>query len=162
MTRIIFMAAAVLTVLALPAEAADVMAGTLKISAPWARATPKGAPVGGGYLTVTNMGDEPDRLVGGSTAISKSVEVHEMKMDNGIMKMRMLANGLEINPGQTLKLQPGGYHLMFIGLTQPLKKGEHIKVTLQFARAGKVDVEFTVEGIGAMRDGGATPRMKMH
>jgi len=151
---------ALLAALALPAQAADVMAGHLKISAPWARATPKGAPVGGGYMTITNMGSEPDRLIGGSTSISKTVEVHEMKMDNGIMKMRELVGGLEIKPGQTVTLDPEGYHLMFTGLKQQLKQGEHVKVTLQFAKAGKVAVDFTVEGLGAMHGGGAMPGMK--
>jgi copper(I)-binding protein len=162
MFRIAFMAAALFAALALPAQAANVMVGHLKISAPWARATPKGAPVGGGYLTITNMGSEPDRLIGGSTVICKRVEVHEMKMDKGIMKMREMANGLEIKPGQTVTLDPEGYHIMFVGMKQPLKKGEHVKVSLQFAKAGKVDVDFTVEGIGAMHGGGgAMPGMKM-
>ncbi len=163
MIRIAFVAA-VLAVLALPAHSADVMVGKLKISAPWARATPKGAPVGGGYLTITNMGSESDRLVGGTASIAKAVEVHEMKMDNGVMKMRELANGLEIKPGKTVTLDPGGYHIMFAGLKQQLQKGQHIKATLQFAKAGKVDVDFTVEGIGAMHGaggGGAMPGMKM-
>ena len=166
MIRIAFIAA-VLAVMALPAEAADVMVGKLKISAPWARATPKGAAVGGGYLTITNMGSEPDRLIGGATAVSKSVQVHEMKMDKGVMKMRELTDGLEIKPGQTVTLAPTGYHIMFAGLKQQLKKGQHFKATLRFANAGKVDVDFTVEGIGAMHGGGATgggggmPGMKM-
>lgn len=163
MFRTAFMVTALLAALALPAQAADVMVGKLKISAPWARATPKGAPVGGGYLTITNMGSEPDRLIGGSATIAKAVDVHEMKMEKGIMKMRELANGLEIKPGQTVTLDPEGYHLMFTGLKQPLKKGEHVKVTLRFAKAGKVDVDFAVEGIGAMHGGGgdAMPGMKM-
>ena len=166
MFRTAFMVTALLAAYALPAQAADVMLGHLKISAPWARATPKGASVGGGYLTITNMGSQSDRLIGGSAAICKSVQVHEMKMDNGVMKMRELANGLEIKPGQTVTLAPGGYHIMFMGLKQPLKKGEHVKVTLQFAKAGKVEVDFTVEGIGAMHSGaisggGAMPGMKM-
>jgi copper(I)-binding protein len=74
-----------------------------------------------------------------------------------------MTNGLEIKPGQGVTLNPEGYHLMFVGLKQPLKKGEHVKVTLQFAKAGKVDVDFTVEGIGAMHGGGggAMPGMKM-
>jgi copper(I)-binding protein len=166
MTRIVLMVgavcAALLAGLASPAQAADVMVGKLKISAPWARATPKGAPVGGGYLTITNTGSEPDSLIGGSVAFAKNVEVHEMKMDNGVMKMRMMANGLEIKPGQTVTLKPGGYHLMFTGMKQPLKKGEHVKVTLQFAKAGKADVDFAVESIGAMHGGAAMPGMKMH
>ena len=162
MFRTAFMVTAVLAVLAIPAQAADVMVGKLKISAPWARATPKGAPVGGGYLTITNTGSEADRLMGGSAAFAKAVEVHEMKMDKGIMKMREMAKGLEIKPGKTVSLNPSGYHIMFTGLKQPLKKGEHVKVTLQFAKAGKADVDFTVEGIGAMHGGGgAMPGMKM-
>jgi copper(I)-binding protein len=163
MIRTVFTIAALLAALVLPAQAADVMAGKLKISAPWARATPKGAPVGGGYMTITNMGSDADRLVGGATGICKSVEVHEMKMDKGVMKMRELADGLEIKPGQTVTLDPSGYHIMFMGLKQQLQKGQHVKVTLQFAKAGKVDVDFTVEGIGAMHGsgGGAMPGMKM-
>jgi periplasmic copper chaperone A len=153
MNRIILIAAA-LCLLALPAQAADVMVGHLKISVPWARATPKGAGVGGGYMTITNMGSEPDRLIGGSTAISSRFEVHEMKMDNGVMKMRPIAGGLEIKPGQTVTLKPGGYHVMFVGMTRQLKKGQHFKATLQFAKAGKVDVDFTVESLGAMHGAG--------
>lgn len=162
MIRTAFTIAALFAALMLPAQATDVMAGKLKISAPWARATPKGAPVGGGYLTITNMGSEPDRLIGGSTAICKRVEIHEMKMDNGVMKMREMANGLEIKPGQTVTLDPQRYHLMFVGLKKQLKKGEHFKATLQFAKAGKVEIDFTTEGIGAMRGGGTMPGMKMH
>jgi periplasmic copper chaperone A len=158
MTRTTFMIAAVLAALAvLPAQAADVTVGSLKISAPWARATPKGASVGGGYMTITNTGTEPDRLVGGSTDIAKSFQVHEMKMDGGVMKMRELAGGLEIKPGQTVTLDPSGYHVMFVGLKDQLKQGGHFKATLQFAKAGKVDVDFAVEGIGAKTGGGAMP-----
>ena len=146
--------AAVLGLLAAPAQAADVMAGKLKISAAWARATPKGAKVGGGYLTIANTGDAADRLVGGASAIAKEVQIHEMSMANGVMKMRPVAGGLEIKPGATVTLKPGGYHIMFVGLTQPLKQGEHFKVTLEFAKAGKVDVDFTTEGIGATHSGG--------
>jgi copper(I)-binding protein len=165
MFRTAFVVSALLAILALPAQAGDIMAGHLKITAPWARATPKRAPVGGGYLTITNMGSEADRLIGGASAICKSVEVHEMKIENGIMKMRELAHGLEIKPGQTVTLDPSGYHIMFMGLKQPLKQGAHVKVTLQFAKAGKVDVDFTVEGIGAMHGGEsgnhAMPGMKI-
>ena len=164
MNRFVF-AAAVVGLLALPAQATDVMAGALKISAPWARATPNGAAVGGAYMTITNTGSSPDHLIGGSTAVAKSFEVHEMKMDNGIMKMRPVAGGIEIKPGQTVTLEPSGYHVMMVGLTQQLKQGDHFKATLDFAKAGKVPVEFTVEGIGAKAPGGDMPGMggmKMH
>ncbi len=145
--------------LALPAQAEDATVGSLKISAPWARATPKGASVGGGYMTITNTGTAPDRLIGGSAAVAGRFEVHEMKMDNGVMKMRLVAGGIEIKPGQTVKLDPTGYHVMFVGLKQQLKQGEHFKATLEFAKAGKVDVDFAVEGIGAMKGGSTMPGM---
>jgi periplasmic copper chaperone A len=147
-------ALAVLGLLALPAQADDVMAGALKVSAAWARATPKGASVGGGYLTVTNTGTAPDTFIGGTTAIAGRFELHEMKMDNGIMKMRPVSGGIEIKPGQSITLGPGGFHVMLVGLKQQLKEGEHFKATLEFAKAGKVDVDFTVEGLGAMHGGG--------
>ena len=136
-----------------PVTAHEYKVGALKIGQPWARATPKGAAVGGGYLTITNTGTTPDRLVGGTTGISKRFEIHEMKMDNGVMKMRMLPNGLDIKPGQTVTLKPGGYHIMFIGLKAPLKKGQHVDATLRFEKAGEVKVDFVVEGIGAMHGG---------
>jgi copper(I)-binding protein len=160
MTRTAFLIAAVLAAWAvMPAQAADVTAGSLKISAPWARATPKGASVGGGYITITNNGTAPDRLIGGSADVAKTFEVHEMKMDGGVMKMRPVANGIEIKPGQTVTLEPSGYHVMLVGLKQQLKQGEHFKATLEFATAGKVDVDFTVEGIGAKSGGSAAPNM---
>ena len=155
MTRTVFIVAAVLAAwAALPAQAEDVTVDGLKISAPWARATPKGASVGGGYMKITNTGTAPDRLVGGTTDISRRFEVHEMKMEGGVMKMRPVANGIEIKPGQTVSLDPSGYHVMFVGLKKPLAQGEPVKATLVFEKAGKVDVTFTVEGIGAQTGGG--------
>jgi hypothetical protein len=158
MTRTSLAAAAFFaTVLMFAAHADDVISGNLKISAAWARATPKGASVGGGYLTITNTGTAPDRLLDGSTNVAGRVEVHQMSMDNGVMKMRPVAGGLEIKPGETVKLDPSGNHLMFTGMKQQLKEGEHIKATLDFAKAGKVDVDFTVAGVGAMSIGGTHP-----
>jgi len=140
-----------------PAFAADFSVGALKIHDPWSRATPKGAPVGGGYLTITNTGATPDRLIGGSTAVSKGFEIHEMTMDKGVMKMRMMPNGLEIKPGETVTFKPSGYHLMFTGLKSQLTKGEHVDATLKFEKAGEVKVQFDVAGIGAMSADGSKP-----
>jgi copper(I)-binding protein len=140
-----------------PAFAADFSVGALKIHDPWSRATPKGAPVGGGYLTITNTGTTPDRLIGGSTAVSKGFEIHEMTMDKGVMKMRMMPNGLEIKPGETVTFKPSGYHLMFTGLKSQLTKGEHVDATLKFEKAGEVKVQFDVAGIGAMSADGSKP-----
>ena len=130
-------------------------AGELVVEAPWARATPGGATVGGGYLKITNGGSEPDWLIGGSLPGATFVEVHEMRMENGIAKMRKLDAGLEIRPGQTVELKPGGYHLMFQGLSRGLKEGQSLKGTLTFQRAGAVEVEYRVAPIGATAPGHA-------
>lgn len=132
--------------------------GPLVIEAPWTRATPGGAQVGGAYLKITNTGAEADRLVGGSLPIATAVEVHEMSMTDGVMKMRKLERGLEIKPGQTVELKPGGYHLMFTGLRQALQQGRPVKGTLQFEKAGSVEVEYRVEPIGARSGEGAKPQ----
>ena len=146
-----------LLLMALPAAAHDYKLGALEIGQPWARATPPTAPTGGGYLSVKNTGTTPDRLIGGSTAVSKGFEIHEMTMDKGVMKMRMMPNGLEIKPGETVTFKPSGYHLMFTGLKSQLSKGEHVDATLKFEKAGEVKVQFDVAGIGAMSADGSKP-----
>jgi periplasmic copper chaperone A len=145
---------------AAPAFAQDFKAGDIVVEKPWARATPKGAQVGGGYLTIKNMGAAPDRLTGGSADFA-TVEVHEMKQANGVMEMRELKDGLAIPAHGSVALAPGGYHLMFTHLAHPLVKGETVKATLRFEHAGPVDVTFSVMGIGAMGTGGAMKGMKM-
>jgi uncharacterized protein YcnI/copper(I)-binding protein len=128
-------------------------AGSIVVEAPWSRATPGGAKVAGGYMKITNTGKEPDRLVGGSLPVAARMETHEMTTENGVMKMRHLPAGLEIKPGETVELKPGGYHLMFMDLRQGLKDGQTIKGTLNFEKAGPLEVEYRVGAIGA-RDGG--------
>jgi periplasmic copper chaperone A len=123
--------------------------GDLVIGHPWTRATAPAAKVAGGYLTVENKGSQPDRLLSASFAGSSTVEVHEMSMDGGVMRMRELPKGIEIKPGAKIELKPGGYHLMFMGLTDGLKQGESLKGVLVFERAGRIEVEFKVEAIGA-------------
>jgi copper(I)-binding protein len=140
-----------------PATAMDYDLGPLHIAQPWARATPKGASVAGGYMKITNKGTAPDRLVGGSASFAGRFEIHEMTMDQGVMRMRPLAKGLEIKPGQTVELKPGSFHVMFMDLKAPLEKGQNVKVTLEFEKAGKVDVEYTVEAIGASSAGHGPP-----
>lgn len=135
--------------------------GALVIEAPWTRATPGGAKVGGAYLKITNTGTEPDRLIGGTLPLATAVEVHEMSMADGVMKMRKLDKGLEIKPGETVELKPGGFHIMFTGLKEGLKQGEPIKGTLQFEKAGSVEVEYRVAPIGA-QSGDGTKKMMQH
>ncbi|MCK9919094.1 copper chaperone PCu(A)C [Microbacteriaceae bacterium K1510] len=155
MKRTAFFLAAALAVFAtMPASADDVSVGSIKIVAPWARATPKGASVGGAYLKITNTGTASDRLVSGSSDAAQRVEIHEMSMDKGVMKMRELSQGLEIKPGETVEFKPGGYHVMLVGLKKPLTQGDDLKATLQFEKAGKVDVDFKIGSIGAQSGGG--------
>ncbi len=123
--------------------------GDMTVEHAWSRATPSAAPVAGGYLTIRNSGKAADKLIGGSSEISQAVEVHEMALNNGVMTMRSLASGLEIKPGESVQLQPGGYHIMFTGLKRPLKQGETFKAQLTFAHAGKVDVVFTIRAMNA-------------
>jgi len=128
-------------------------AGALVIEAPWTRATPAGAAVAGAYLKITNTGEQPDRLVGGSMPNAASVEVHGMTMTDNVMKMRRLQAGLEIKTGQALELKPGGYHLMITRLKEGLKEGQTIKGTLIFEKAGPIQVEYAVAPIGAQSGG---------
>lgn len=139
---------------ACPAGAQEVKAGDLVISQAWSRATPGGAKIGGGYLTIENKGSAPDRLVGASADVAAKVEVHEMTMKNGVMTMRPLEKGVTIEPGKTVKLAPGGYHLMLFDLKSPLKQGEKLPVTLEFEKAGKVKISLDVQGVGAQGPAG--------
>jgi hypothetical protein len=136
-------------------RAEEVKAGDLVITQAWSRATPGGAKVGGGYLTITNRGSAPDRLIGGAADVSAKVQVHEMAMNDGVMTMRPLDQGLVIEPGKTVKLAPGGIHLMLLDLKAPLKQGEKLPVTLEFEKAGKVSVMLDVGSIGAMGPAGS-------
>jgi periplasmic copper chaperone A len=130
------------------AFAHDYKIGTLVIDHPWSRATPRGAAVAGGYLKITNTGTTPDRLTGGTTEAAKRFEIHETSMAGGVMRMRELKDGLEIPPGATIELKPGSYHVMMTDLSKPLTKGERVKASLTFEKAGKVEIEFAVEAIG--------------
>jgi copper(I)-binding protein len=127
--------------------------GALQIDQPWARATPASAPAGGGFLKITNTGTTPDRLVSASSPAAEMVQVHEMKMDGNVMRMREVEKGLEIPPGGSVTLAPGGYHLMMMGLKGPLKQGTDVPVTLVFEKAGKIDVRLSVAGLGATQPG---------
>jgi copper(I)-binding protein len=130
------------------AAAETYSAGGLQIVGPWARATPKGATVSAGYLTITNKGKETDRLIGGSLVSASRFEVHATVTENGVARMRQVT-GLEIKPGATVELRPGGTHVMFMGLKQPMTSGQALKGTLVFEKAGTVAIEFAVQPPGA-------------
>jgi periplasmic copper chaperone A len=156
-SRLIAAALALATALATGALAHDYKAGAIEIDHPWSRATPRGASVAAGYLKLTNTGATPDRLVAATSTAAGRVEIHEMAMDNGVMKMRPLKDGVELKPGETVEFKSGSYHLMMFDLKQQLQQGQRIKGTLTFEKAGPVDVEYVVEGIG-----GAPAMAPMH
>jgi hypothetical protein len=157
-------AALIAAAMALAAPAAlahDYKAGAIEIGHPWARATPRGASVAAGYIKLTNTGSTPDRLVGGTSEAAGRVEIHEMTMTDGVMQMRPLKDGIELKPGQTVELKSGSFHLMMVGLKQQLQQGQRIKGTLIFEKAGPVDIEYQVEGIGGA-PGAAPADNQMH
>ncbi|MEZ5479666.1 MAG: copper chaperone PCu(A)C [Thiolinea sp.] len=140
--------------LSLPLSAAEYTVGDLLIKDPYTRSTPPGAPVAGGFLSITNNGQEADTLIGGKVGFAETVEVHEMPMIDGVMKMRQLPEGLDIPPGATVELKPGGYHLMFIKLSSALKAGDTQAATLNFAKAGAVEIELPVKDVTALQGQG--------
>ena len=135
------------------ASAADYDLGSIHISQPWSRATPKGASTGAAYMTVTNNGKAPDRVNCVSSDASAECQIHSMTMDNGVMQMRPVEGGLEIKPGETVTLKPGSFHVMLLNLKHPLEQGNTMKATLKFDSAGTVDVEYPVVAIGATAPG---------
>src|SRR5258708_20044308 len=141
--------AALVALLALPALAEDDKLGALEISHPWTRATPPTAEGGGGLLGVANTGTTADRLVDVKSPAADKAEIHEMKMDGNVMRMRELDKGLEIPPGATVELKPGGFHIMFMGLKAPFAKDTKVPLTLVFEKAGSIAVELPVAAMGA-------------
>src|SRR5450631_3153008 len=130
------------------ASAHDYALKSLKIDHPFARATPPGSKTGGVFVTVENTGSQSDRLMSVSSPVAGVAELHEMSVDAGVMRMRGVA-ALEVKPGETLQLKPGGYHVMLSELRQPLKVGDKFPLILRFENAGAVEVSVWVEEMGA-------------
>jgi periplasmic copper chaperone A len=135
------------------AAAGDYDLGSIHISQPWSRATPKGAASGAGYMTITNKGDAPERVSCVSDDASGQCQIHRMSMEGGVMKMRPVEGGLQIKPGESVALKPGGNHMMFLALKHPLEQGQTVKVTLKFEHAGTIDVDYPVLAIGVPAPG---------
>jgi copper(I)-binding protein len=123
--------------------------GDLELTGAFARATLPNAPVAGGYVTITNKGDEADRLVSAQSPFSPNVQIHEMGVVNDVMEMQHLPEGLEIPAGETVRLAPGGLHMMFLNISEPFVQGETVPVTLVFEKAGTVEIELAVQAFGA-------------
>jgi copper(I)-binding protein len=149
MRRRLFLAAPLLALpaVALPVVASAQQAGDLVIAAPWSRAAGQGG-TGAGFLAISNRGAVADRLLSASSPAARVTEIHAHVRDGDVMRMRPVP-AIDLPPGQTVSLQPGGLHLMLIGLTRPLQAGQSVPVTLVFERAGAVQVELAVQGAGA-------------
>jgi len=148
---------------AVPAFAQGGGASPIAVEGPWARATPAGARTGAVYMTLANKTSASDRLTAASSDVAAEVQIHEMSVVNGIMKMRQLTDGLAIPAGGSVTLKPGGYHVMLIGLKKPLAAGETFPLTLTFEKAGNISVTVRVKAMGAMQDNksGGMGKMEM-
>lgn len=153
MRTILGTALAGLLLAATPAGAGDAVKGPITVTGAWARATPAQAQVGAAFLTVANTGTEIDRLVAANAKVSKTVELHLHTEADGVMRMRPV-EALDVRPGQSVTLEPGGLHIMLVGLNAPLKQGDSFPLTLVFQNAGDVTVTAEVQAIGAMAPGG--------
>lgn len=143
-------------VAAVPAAAGDAVKGPIAVTGAWARATPPGAKNGAAFLSVGNGGGE-DRVIGARAAVSDKVELHtHLAGSDGVMRMRPVES-IPLASGQKVTLEPGGMHVMLIGLKQPLKQGSHFPLTVVLDKAGEVTVEVDVQGPGA-----AGPMMMQH
>jgi copper(I)-binding protein len=131
-------------ILAVPAAAHDYHLGKLAIGHPWSRPTPAGRPMGVAYLSITNNGTEPDALTGASSPAAASVQFHQTTLSDGMARMRPLAE-ITIAPGATVKVEPGGIHLMLVDLKTPLELGKFVPLTLEFRKAGSITVQLAIE-----------------
>ena len=118
--------------------------GDLEITGFYSRETLPNAPVAGGFMTITNSGKTDDRLIAASSDIAERVEIHEMAMENDVMRMRELPDGLSIPAGATVELKPGGFHIMFMDLNTGLSQGDTVTVTLEFEQAGETTLTMPV------------------
>lgn len=141
--------AMVLAMLPVVGFAHEFTVGELKIGHPWTRATPAGSDMAAGYLTVTNTGKVADVLESAAVVGVDEVMIHTTVEEKGVARMDAMEDGVVIAPGQTVKLVPGGTHLMWMGMSKPLVAGEMVSGTLRFKSAGKVEVGFKVEALGA-------------
>lgn len=138
------------------ANAQTSAASTIVVEQPWARATPRGAKTGAAYMTLMNKGGSADRLIAATTPLAGKVQFHKETEANGVSHMSEMQS-VKIEPGAKVVFKPGDMHMMLVGLKQPLTQGQTFPLTLQFQKAGKVEVTIPVEGIGAMQHEDMSP-----
>jgi copper(I)-binding protein len=147
MSRTLFAAAAICA--ALPA-----LAGDLTVDGAYARAVPEGVRASAAYMTIANAGAEDDRLVAARAPFAARVELHTHLMENGVARMREVEGGIPVPAGESVTLQPGGLHVMFMGLSAPLHEGDTASITLVFERAGEMAVDAPIRAVKPMGHGG--------
>ena len=131
-------------------HAHEYTAGPLRIEEPWSRESPPGTSVGFGYMRVTNTGERPDRLVAGRSPLAEDVRFHRtVRQEDGTTKMVRQKDGVAIPAGATIKFEPGGYHVMLIGLQRPVGPEKPVPLTVRFERAGEVEMNLAVQPLGA-------------
>jgi periplasmic copper chaperone A len=150
MRTLLTLAAATLLIVA--ASFAFAQGASIQVEQPWARATPAGASTGAVYLTITNKSQEMDRFLSASSDVADKLQIHEMKVVNGVMEMREVTGGVAVAANGSVELKPGSYHLMLMGLKKPLKAGETIPLTLDFEKAGKVSITVPIRAMGVGHD----------
>ncbi len=142
------MASSLVADIAAPAHAEDARSGGISVSAPWIRATPGGAKVAGAYLELRADPGTDDKLIAVQSPAAAVVEMHTHIEDKGVLRMRRV-DAIPVSGEKPVTLEPGGYHLMLMDLTSPLKEGESVEITLTFEKAGALKVKAAVAGIGA-------------
>lgn len=147
-TVIRVLAAALLLPFMLSFAAAQGQSGDVTVSNAWSRATPGGAPNGAAFFEITAKGAAGDKLVAAKSDVADRVELHNHIHEGGVMKMRQV-DAIPVPAGGTVKLEPGGFHVMLLGLKRPLKAGDELKLTLVFEKAGEMGITASVKPIGA-------------
>ncbi|MEH6630051.1 MAG: copper chaperone PCu(A)C [Halopseudomonas aestusnigri] len=132
-------------------SASDNKAGDIMVQKPWARATLGQMKNGASFLSLHNMGSEDDTLISAAGAAAKRIELHSHTMVDGVMKMRQVEGGIPVTAGSMVELKPGGFHIMMMGLSAPLKEGEMFPLTLTFEKSGSVDIMIHIQKGGAMK-----------
>ncbi|MGC1778603.1 MAG: copper chaperone PCu(A)C [Xanthobacteraceae bacterium] len=151
--------AALLIGFAAPALAQGAGGNSVIVQQPWSRATPNGAKTGAVYMTIDNNSGTADTLTGASSDVADKTQIHQMTVDNGVMKMRELTDGLPVPADGSVVLKPGSYHVMLIGLKKPLTVGETFPLKLTFAKAGTISVTVAVQAMGTTKDKGGMGAM---
>ena len=129
---------------------AQTSTNTITVEQAWARATPRGALTGAAYMMLINNGAFADRLLSATTPVADQIQFHRQTEVNGVSRMREVHN-VELSPGGKITFKPGDMHMMIVGIKQPLKEGQSFPLTLQFEKAGNIDVTVPIEKVGAMQ-----------